>query len=47
MNKIDNVTQKQYLELPRAIADANGMPQKGQKGSITSFYQNKIWTYYY
>ena len=30
--------EQQYLELPRAIADENGIPNKGQKSNATSFY---------
>ena len=36
----DTVPHEQYLELPRAISDSNGVPQKEQKSVSTSFYQN-------
>ena len=39
--KADKIPHEQYLELPRAIADANGIPQKGQKSTTTTFFQNK------
>lgn len=38
MTNTMTVPREQYLELPRAISDANGIPQKGQKSSITAFY---------
>lgn len=34
---------EQFIELPRAIATKEGLPQKGQKSSITKFYEKKIW----
>ena len=37
----DTVPHEQYLELPRALADSNGIPQKGQKSTVTSFSQTK------
>ena len=37
----DTFPHEQYLELPRAIADVNGIPQKGQKSLTTSFYFKK------
>ena len=30
--------EQQYLELPRAIVDENGIPNKGQKSNASSFY---------
>uniref|UniRef100_A0A1X7VCY4 Uncharacterized protein n=1 Tax=Amphimedon queenslandica TaxID=400682 RepID=A0A1X7VCY4_AMPQE len=32
---------EQFLELPRAIATKEGLPHKGQKSSITKFYEKK------
>lgn len=32
---------EQFLELPRAIATKEGIPYKGQKSSITKFYEKK------
>lgn len=32
---------EQYLEVPRALADHNGMPHKGQKSSTTAFFSSK------
>ena len=32
---------EQYLELPRAIADCNGIPNKGSKSNTTNFYQKR------
>ena len=39
--KAHNIPHEQYLELPRAIADINGIPQKGQKSVTTTFFQKK------
>ena len=41
MTNADTVPHEQYLELPRAIADTNEIPQKGQKSTSTSFYFKK------
>lgn len=34
---------EQFIELPRAIATKEGLPQKGQKSSVTKFDEKKIW----
>ena len=37
----EKIPHEQFLELPRAIADSNGIPQKGQKSTSTSFFQTR------
>lgn len=37
----ERVSDEQYLELPRAIADPDGIPQKGMKSFTTNFYQTR------
>ena len=32
---------EQFLEMPRALADHNGMPHKGQKSSSTAFFSTR------
>ena len=34
-----DVRGEQYLELPRALCDIDGLPTKGQKSLVTNFYQ--------
>ena len=33
---------EQYIELPRAIADSNGMPHKGDKSNARRFLEKKV-----
>ena len=32
---------EQYIELPRAIADSNGMPHKGDKSNARRFFEKR------
>ena len=36
-----SVRDEQYIEIPRAIADENGLPHKGQKSHATSFISRR------
>lgn len=37
----ENPTNEQFIELPKAIADENGLPNKGQKCNTTTFFVNR------
>ncbi len=41
MHDDDMALQVQYLELPRALADESGIPNKGQKSNSTPFYSTR------
>jgi hypothetical protein len=41
LTKTNKIPHEQYLELPRAIADTNGIPHKGQKSATTTFFPKK------
>ena len=41
MHDGDVSLQEQYLELPCALADESGIPNKGQKSNFTAFYSNR------
>lgn len=38
---VNNPQGEQYLELPRAIATETGIPNKGNKSLVTTFYRNR------
>lgn len=38
---MSNNGDHQFLELPRALCSSDGLPNKGQKSTITSFFKNK------
>ena len=40
-NTVGQHTGEQYLELPRAICDPNGLPHKGQKSYATTFLEKR------
>ena len=36
-----DVVGEQYIEQPRALCNENSVPLKGQKSSVTKFYQSR------